>query len=193
MTDFWQSEYLLLGVDTLLPAVPTLHAGFDVLSDDGTYSVWIRKDLRSSTDCDQDQWPFRDFFQLPDDSLVCPRFPFTPPVVSDSLSLHFPDGQFIPVITSKARGNMKFDLLAKDTTPARILVRVDPKGYTVPHTLLLTLLPAGSPPLVYRAQFDAKTALRFDVLLAKGLYTAQIGLEAGAPEVRILGIKVTAP
>jgi hypothetical protein len=192
IADFERSDYLFLSSAAYPSGLTSAPAGFDLMSADGTYSVWMRRALRPPDKCEGDQWPFREFFQLPEDAAVCPRFPFMPPRTLDSgtAPLYLEDNGYIPTITAGDHGSMVFDLLAKRDVRARMSIRVDPQGFTAPQTLEIRLSKGDAAPQVYAAEFHDKRVLRFDLPLVAGTYKVEMRLAGGPLEVRILGIQV---
>jgi len=193
-TDFQRSDYLLLN-QRGVSSVPQVALGsFELLGDDGRNTLWVRKGLRSPTDCDANKWPFRDFYRSSPDALVCPQFPIVPPqATADAGTIYISGDRYVPVISSGAQGFLKFNLLVKETTQVRLTFRVDPQGYTIPQTLQLLISQANSATQSYAAPFSGKGLVRLNIPLQQGTYTAQLGLADGALEVSVLSIQATTP
>lgn len=193
--DFQNSDYLFLdGSGSSFISDLALREYYQ-LSTDGGDSLWIRKELRSPTQCDGANWPFRDFYEASRDAAACPRYPIVPGMAAghDLGGISQAGRRFVPVIGSGPQERLKFDLLVKAATQARLTIRVDPHDISAKQTLQLTLSVADSEPQVFSAPLNRAGVLRFDIPLQPNIYTVQLGLADGSPGVRVAKIEVSAP
>lgn len=189
---FQQSDYLFI-VGTSSRFIPDLALrSFDLLSVHNSDSFWIRDDLRTSSDCDDDKWPFTDFFRSSFPQ-VCAQFPIFPGSIADGFrgALYLDDGRFKPQIGSSSQAMLKFSLLVKQPTRANIAVRVAATEGTVP-TLQLVLSAERSQPVLFSAPFSAVQSLTFQTNLLPGVYNVQLHLENGV-SARIQTFRVLPP
>jgi hypothetical protein len=192
--DFQDSDYLVL-VGGGSPSISDLaRRQFDLLSDYGGTSLWIHNELRSPTECDGAKWPFREFYQSSQDTVVCPRYPIAPGITGEGSSgaLFFSGDKFAPVIGSGTNGRLRFDLLVKKAAEVDLSIRVDPRNFERLQTLQLWLAHADSEPEMFSATFDRKEVLHFSIRLQPNIYTVQIGLADGSLQVGVPSIQVTA-
>ena len=192
--DFQRSDYLVLDQSRSVSISETLLQAFDLLGTDGRNSLWVRKGLRPADICDGARWPFRDFLKVSPGAAVCPQFPVTPPhKASDGAAVYIEGDRYVPVISSKPNGFLKFNLLARDATQLQLAIRVDPQGYTFPQNLELVLSHAGAEPQVYTTAFSGKGLVRLAIPLPKGVSTVQLALADSPLEVSITSIQADTP
>ena len=101
--------------------------------------------------------------------------------------------RYVPVISSKPNGFLKFNLFAKEATRLRLAIQVDPQGFTDPQTLQLLLSQNNTEPQIYATQFRRKRPAQFVIVLPKGTSTMQLELADSPLEVRIMSIQAVAP
>ncbi len=189
---FQHSDYLLLNTNNPYSLTEAGLAGFDLLGDDGLNSVWVRKGLRPPDECAGNRWPFRDFYRAAEDAVVCPQFPITPPHAGpDNGTVYIEGDRYVPVISSRPDGVLKFDLLAKRTTRLRLTMRLDPQGYTVEQTLQLRISQPNTPDQIYSTKFSGKGLVTLEIPLRTGRYTAALGLVDSPLEVSVISIQAT--
>jgi 4-amino-4-deoxy-L-arabinose transferase-like glycosyltransferase len=179
-SDFQHSDFLFIQ-GTNSHFIPDLASkAFDLLTVYNGDSLYIRKDLRSSSECDDKKWPFPDFYGS-STKKVCSQFPLVPGTVSggfvQTVFLH--DGQFLPVIGVGSHAMFKFSLLVKEPTRAKFAVQVEPRGTARSQTLLLALLTDGSQPMAFSSSFSTRKVLTFAAQLEPGTYRVQLGLANG--------------
>jgi hypothetical protein len=193
-TDFEQSDYLFL-VGNQPPSIADLASGqFDLLSDDGTNSLWMRKNLRTPDECDGDRWPFTELLDITS-SIVCPRFPVRPGLGSaaypGAIVLH--DGHFVPAIAAGPGGIFAFDLVAKETAAFKLSVQVVPRESNTREMLQVTINGAHSAPQEFSAAFTENSVLPFSVMLPRGTSHMLLSLAPGSTEASVVRINLTAP
>jgi len=134
VTDFRNSEYLFLTGKDSSTSRELAEGAYLLLSDDGTNSLWVRKDLHSPDACGGDRWPFSDFVVSTTDA-VCPSFPIRPGIGEGGYSkiIYLRDGLFVPTIGPGSSGQLAFDLLVKKPSEIVLAVEMVPRNRRAPR------------------------------------------------------------
>jgi hypothetical protein len=191
-SDFQGSDFLIIeGAESHF--IPDLASqAFDLLSVHNGNSLWVRKDLRASNECDDKKWPFTDFFRSVFQQ-VCARFPIVPPVAIYGYlgNLYLENGRFVPIIGVGPQAAFEFSLLVTRPTRARFMVEVSPRSAGI-QTLQLGLFHGGSQPILFSAPFDRGRVLEYVARLQPAVYTLRLGLANGGT-ASIESIRVRGP
>ena len=194
VTDFRNSEYLFLTGKDSSTSRELAEGAYLLLSDDGTNSLWVRKDLHSPDACGGDRWPFSDFVVSTTDA-VCPSFPIRPGIGGGGYSkiVYLRDGLFVPTIGPGSSGQLAFDLLVKKPSEIVLAVEMVPRESAGAQTLQVVLSGPGGESIILTDQFARKKELKFDVSLLPGTYALEMRLAKDSTEARVLGIAITEP
>jgi hypothetical protein len=178
--DFMDSDYLLTSDQGSPAIVDDVINEFDMLSDDGDNSLWIRKTLNSTTACDGQRWPFTDFFQSSPDE-ICPEFPIVSPgSPGDTYKGVSPqDGRFMPAISLGSNSKLHFGLLVKGSAEYDFSIEISPGERGYDKSLQLIITDSDSQARVFYAPFYNMSSLHFRIPLEPGTYKLAIGLSKG--------------
>jgi hypothetical protein len=186
--DFQHSDFIVVEKKRSQTITDFPSDGYLLLSEYGIDSLWIRSDLRSSGECDQDKWPFKNFYKTTTD-IVCPQFP-----ISIGGRARIPNGSFMPTFGAGALKKLRFGLLVRKLTSVKFSITVEPKKVDSQRTLQLTITGSDSQSQIISMDFDNQNNISdFSALLKPDNYKISFTLGNNSRPVKVLEVQVTTP
>jgi 4-amino-4-deoxy-L-arabinose transferase-like glycosyltransferase len=195
-SDFRTSDYMFLSGSTWPSAAAEAVRDFELMSQNGVDTLWIRRTLRSADECDADKWPFRDFFRARADMPVCVRFPIAPGggrLADSPPPLIDTNSRFVPLVGSEKSDRLRFDILVKTATPAEFSIQFAPAQDASGQTLQLIVSQLDSLPEVHTATINMSGLAKVRTSLGQGLHTVELGLVGDSAPLRVPRFEVALP
>jgi hypothetical protein len=186
--DFEKSDFLFTSMYNSQSLNDLITDDFLLLAQTNGGFLWTRKDLRTENECDDNKWPFKDFY-VSSSNVVCPQFP----ILIRGSEIQTVNGVFAPEVSINSNSYLEFNFFAKEEVTAAFTISMF-SGTTKPYqTLQLTLTDSNSKSEILSAPFNSAKKngdVRFVVNLESGVYKIRLSISSGNADSKIIKIQV---